>query len=122
MKMHSFKQENFKPGDIIYFKITESKMHADWRLGKVEEVKVGPDGFVREATVSYKDVSSKEPADWMFRTVNRPVRNMVKLFNVDDPTLMDDIKNIHDLAEKILKRIEFPMKKMILEQCSIGMM
>ena len=110
-----FKQENFKPGDIIYFKITESKMHADWKMGKVEEVKVGQDGFVREATVSYKDVSSNEPTDWMFRTVNRPVRNMVKLFNVDDTTLMDDIKSIHDLAQKILMK-----KKISYEESETG--
>ena len=70
----------------------------------MEEVKIGQDGYVREATVSYKDVSSDEPGDWMFRTVNRPVRNMVKIFNIEDTTLMDDIRNIHDLAQKILEQ------------------
>ena len=90
-------------------------MHADWKMGKVEEVKVGQDGFVREATVSYKDVSSNEPTDWMFRTVNHPVRNMVRLFNVDDTTLMDDIKSIHDLAQKILMK-----KKISYEETETG--
>ena len=39
-------QENLLPGDIIYFKLTESKMSADWRIGKVEEVMPGQDGYV----------------------------------------------------------------------------
>ena len=99
-----FKAENFKPGDVVYFKITESKMHANWKLGKVEEVKLGQDGYVREATISYKDVSSNEPDDWMYRTVVRPVRNMVKLFNVEDTTLMDDLNKIQSLAKEILDK------------------
>ena len=99
-----FSRDNFHPGDIIYFKITESKMSAVWKLGKVVEVKVGQDGYVREATVSYKDVSSDDPADWITRTVNRPVRNMVKLFKLEDATIMDDIKDVHDCAQKILDK------------------
>ena len=99
-----FSRDNFHPGDIIYFKITESKMSAVWKLGKVVEVKVGLDGYVREATVSYKDVSSDDPADWITRTVNRPVRNMVKLFKLDDTTIMDDIKDVHDCAQRLLDK------------------
>ena len=99
-----FKAENFKPGDVVYFKITESKMHANWKLGKVEEVKLGQDGYVREATISYKDVSSNEPDDWMYRTVVRPVRNMVKLFNVEDTTFMDDMNRIQRLAKETLDK------------------
>ena len=46
-----FHKENLKPGDIVYFQLTESKMSANWRLGKVEDVKVGQDGYVRQARV-----------------------------------------------------------------------
>ena len=48
-------QENLKPGDVVYFKLTESSMSANWRLGKIEAVKVGRDGYVREATIAYKN-------------------------------------------------------------------
>ena len=65
--------ENLVPGDIIYFKLLESKMSATWRLGKVEKVKLGADGFVREVIVSYKDTSSENPDDWIHRAVSRPV-------------------------------------------------
>ena len=52
----------------------------------------------------------------MYRSVNRPVRNMVKLFNVEDTTFMDDINSIHDLAQKILDKIESRMKEIEMEQ------
>ena len=45
-----FSRENFQPGDVIYFKITESKMSAIWKLGIVVEVKVGHDGFVMSSS------------------------------------------------------------------------
>ena len=97
-----FRQDNLKPGDIVYFKLTESKMSANWVLGKVEEVLFGRDGYVREATIAYKDTTSDEPEDWMHRTVNRPVRNLVKLFHIDETTLMDDLNDVHKQVEEIL--------------------
>ena len=98
-----FHQENLQPGDVVFFKLTESKMSSDWRLGKVEEVKVGDDGFVRKAKIAYKDSSSDDPEDWMHRTVNRPVRNIVKLFHVDDTSLLADIQSVLDLSAEILE-------------------
>ena len=68
-KKWHFQQENLVPGDIVYFKLTESKMSAAWRLGKIEDTKIGKDGFVREATVAYKDSSGDTPEDWTHRCV-----------------------------------------------------
>ena len=99
-----FRKENLIPGDIVYFKLTESKMSADWRIGKVEAVKIGKDGYVREATIAYKNASSDDPSDWTHRTVDRPVRNMVKLFHIDDTCLMDDIRAVNELTKKILEK------------------
>ena len=39
---------------IIYFKLTETKMSVDWRIGEVEEVKVGQDGYVREVNLAIR--------------------------------------------------------------------
>ena len=44
--------ENLVAGDIVYFKLHESKMSATWKVGKVEQVIIGYDGFVREVVVS----------------------------------------------------------------------
>ena len=97
-----FRKENLQLNDVVYFKLTESKMSANWLIGKVEEVIIGRDGFVREATIAYKDTSSNEPDDWIHRTVSRPVRNMVKLFHLDDTCLMNDLDAVHKLAQEIL--------------------
>ena len=98
-----YKKENMKPGDIVYFKLTESKMSANWRIGKVEEVKLGSDGYVRSVSVAYKDTSSDEPADWSHRTVDRPVRNIIKLFHIEDTSLLDDIQAVFKLTTKMLE-------------------
>ena len=66
-------------------------MNSNWLLGKVESVKVGKDGYVREATITYKDASSDNVEDWLHRTVQRPVRNIVKLFHIDETSFMDDV-------------------------------
>ena len=60
-KWHA-ESENLVPGDVVYFKLQESAMSANWRTGKVESVKVGADGCVRQVTISYTDTSSDNPA------------------------------------------------------------
>ena len=97
-----FQRDNLRPGDIVYFKLTESKMSARWRLGKVEDVKIGKDGYVRQASISYKDTSHDDPDDWVHRTVDRPVRNMVKLFHIDDTSLLENIEDVFNMSNKIL--------------------
>ena len=99
-----FRKENLCPGDIVYFKLTESKMSACWRIGKVEEVKIGKDGYVRQATIAYKNTTGEDASDWTHTTVERPVRNIVKLFHIDDTSLMDDIQAIHKLSQDINDR------------------
>ena len=82
-------------------------MSATWRIGKVEEVKIGADGYVRQARIAYKDTSGSDDAsDWVHRTVERPVRNIVKLFHIEDTTLMDEIQAIHQHFKKLLEEEE----------------
>ena len=97
-----FSRENLVKGDIVYFKLTESKMSSSWKVGKVENVTIGKDGFVRHAVISYKDVSSDCPEDWAHRSVERPVRNIIKLFNIEETSLMEDIEYAKRLALRIL--------------------
>ena len=89
-------------GDIVYFKLTESKMLSSWKVGKVKSVTVGKDGFVRHAIILYKDVSGDCPEDWAHRSVERPVRNIIKLFNIEETSLMEDIEAARNLALRIL--------------------
>ena len=96
--------ENLVQGDIVYFKLQESAMSANWRSGKVENVKIGADGCVRQVTISYTDTTADNAEDWTHRTVDRPVRNIVKISHIDETTFMDDINEVHDLAKKVMNQ------------------
>ena len=79
-------------------------MSANWRIGKVEEVRIGEDGYVRQAVIAYKDTTGDDPSDWVHRSVERPVRNIVKLFHIDETSLMEDIQAVHELSKKFLEK------------------
>ena len=87
--------------DIILFKLTDSPMAPDWKLGKVEEVNAGRDGLVRGATIAYKNVQEGQD-DRKLMVVKRPIRQIVKLFNVDDTSLIGDLIQTKQLVKKIL--------------------
>ena len=50
-----------------------------------------------------QDVSSDDAEDWFSRTVERPVRNMVQLFHLEDTSLMDDLNSVYNEAREILE-------------------
>ena len=77
-------------------------MLSSWKVGKIEDVTIGKDNFIRHAIVLYKDVSSDCPEDWAHRSVERPVRNIIKLFNIEETSLMEDIEAARNLALRIL--------------------
>ena len=74
--------ENLKENDLIYFKLTDSKLAADWKLGKVEYVNIGRDGKVRSVGISHKimiEHANKvyhEDLGWKHSVVERPVREI----------------------------------------------
>ena len=112
-------QENLKEGDLVYFKLTDSKLSADWRYGKVEYAITGRDGKVRSVGISYKIMIENdnkvynEDLEWKDSTVERPVRAVVKLRNVEDTSLLDDMKQVQDLVKEILenKSVEDSVKE-----------
>ena len=87
--------ENIKIHDIVYFKLVESPLGATWRIGKIDGVKLGRDGVCRVVCVAY----SNERGDC--QVVERSVRDVVRLFNVEDTSLMDQMREVHDLADKL---------------------
>ena len=62
--------ENIREDDIVLFKLKESSISVEWVLGKVDQVKMGRDGVVRECVILYKSVGE---TDRMI-LVERPVR------------------------------------------------
>ena len=93
--------ENLKEDDLVYFKLTDSKLAADWRMGKVEYVNIGRDGRVRSVGISYKimverdDKVFHEDLEWRHAVVERPARAIIKLVNIEDTSLMENIANMN---------------------------
>ena len=99
--------DNLRPQDLVFFKLTDSAISADWRLGKVEFTTVGKDGKVRNVGISYKvksDDDDQVSEGWKHSVVERPSRSVVKLCNVEDTSLIEDMENAHKLAKKMLDK------------------
>ena len=92
-------QENIKESDIVYFKIKDSPLHSSWLTGKVEYVVPSRDNRTRTVGIGYK--YKLEKGERIFKTVERPVREIVKLLNIDDTSLLDDIKSVQNHARKL---------------------
>ena len=90
-------ERNLEIGDIVYFQKDSSGLDSHWTTGRVDEVVPGADGHVREVVVRYRN--SSEEYD---RLTNRAVRSLVRLHNLDDQNLADDL---HELTER-LSRVE----------------
>ena len=95
-------EENLQTNDLVYFKLTDSKLSADWKVGKVEYVKIGRDGKVREVGIAFKNMD--EDGDWKHSLVERPVRSVVKLMNIEDTSIIEDMKKIQDEVKIILQK------------------
>ena len=92
------KQENLQVGDIVLFKIKDSVFASAWKIGKIDEVHVSRDGLVRGVDVSYKLVDpGYDEARHM--VVQRPVKQIVKLFHISDTSLIDDIAKVRNISE-----------------------
>ena len=92
-------EENIRESDIVYFKLKDSPLDAKWIVGKVENVIPSRDKKVRTVEIGYKYDS--ENGERVFKTVERPVRQIVKLMEVNDTSLLDDIKNVQQEAKKL---------------------
>ena len=95
--------ENLCVGDIVLFKLKDSVFASNWKIGKVDSVDVGRDGLVRGVYISYKAVDvGKEDA--RHTVIQRPVKQVVKLFHINDTTLLSDITKVKQITEKIIKK------------------
>ena len=57
------------------------------------------DNRTRTVGIGYK--YKLEKGERIFKTVERPVREIVKLLNIDDTSLLDDIKSVQNHARKL---------------------
>ena len=77
-----------------------SVLCSKWLFGKIEGVTKSKDGRVRKVDVGYRYDSEQGTRE--FRIVERPARECVRLMNLEDTTLFDEIKAVHDASRLIL--------------------
>ena len=92
--------EDLAPRDIVYFKLRDSPISSKWLIGKVEDIVRSKDGKVRRVIIGYK--YDTEQGERTFRVVERPVRECVKLLNIEDTTLFEDIEAVREASKDIL--------------------
>ena len=91
---------NLAVNDVVLFKMDDSVLKIDWRIGKVDSVKIGRDGKIREVNIAYKIM--KDDDHWRHNVVTRPTREIIKLFEIEDTTFADDMKAVRKIAKQIL--------------------
>ena len=98
-KWFSNSEETLTEDDIVLFKLKESEIAVQWVLGKVDSIRISRDGLTRDCIIIYKSIGETDS----MLTVQRPTREVVKLFNVEDTSLYEDIENARRIAEEIIK-------------------
>ena len=81
--------------------LDDKVLKPDWRIGKIDSIKMGRDGKVREVNVAYK-VMGPGLEDWTHNVVTRPVRKMIKLFEIKDTTFAEEMLAVQKAAKEIL--------------------
>ena len=76
----------------MYFQKVESDLSSVWTVGQVTSVETSKDGIVRKVNIEYKNSSED-----ITRVTNRTVRRVVRLFNVEDVSWLDDMAEVERL-------------------------
>ena len=81
--------EGLRVDDLVWFQKDESELSSKWSLGIIASVEKGKDGLVRRASVKYQNSSENAP-----RETDRAARSLIKLFNIDDQSWMDEMAEV----------------------------
>ena len=92
--------DDLRIDDIVYFKLRDSVLASTWLIGKIEDIIKSKDGKVRRVLVGYR--FNTEDGVREFKVVERPVRECVRLMNIEDTTLMEDIKSVREASQAVL--------------------
>ena len=94
--------DNIEENDVVFFKLTESVLGSKWLIGKVDSIlpSRSKDDKVRKVLISYK--FDTEGGQREFRTVERSVRDIVKIWNIEETTIFEDIERVRNASREIL--------------------
>ena len=75
-------------------KSPDNKLDSTWVIGIVEQVLPSRDGKVRRVVVKYTNASGSPENDVEPQFTNRAVRQLVKIFDIDEYVLQDDMTEL----------------------------
>ena len=83
--------ESLKEGDLVYMKKSpDTKLCSKWVIGIVEQLIHSRDGKVRRVVVKYQNASEFPVPQF----TDRAVRQLVKIFDVEEYVLQDDLTEL----------------------------
>ena len=81
--------KKLKQGDLVYFRKIESAFDGKWVIGIVEDIERGRDNIIRMVSIKYFNGMKKTP-----QITLRTVRKLVKLWDIDDLHLEEDLAEL----------------------------
>ena len=82
--------EDLKVGDLVNFqKESNNKLSSKWIIGIIDQVIRSKDGRIRRVIVKYQNHNEEGP-----RFTERSVRKLVKIFDIDEYVLQDDLTEL----------------------------
>ena len=101
VQKRGFKNDrDLAPGDLVYYKKKDSGLASPWIIGRIEQIFRGRDGVIRRVVIQYRNASEE-----IKRETERSVRNLIKLYSIDDPDLNQDLsilqRRIDELEDNV---------------------
>ena len=97
-KWSAGKSEPLLMGNVVYFKKVEDDISSTCTVGKIAGLKLERDGIPKRSEDEYhsssKSFAKKQIAD-------RAARSLLKLFNTEDSTWKDDMKEVEEVIKPI---------------------
>ena len=94
--------KDLEEGDLVYFQKSESKLDQAWTIGRVEQVvRSERDDLIRKVVVRYQNSGEEHP-----QFTDRHVRKLIKLFNVDEHQVQEDLTELQKKIDALNQRYE----------------
>ena len=83
-------------GDLVYFQKEDSPLDKNWIMGMVEQIVRSRDQVIRRVVVKYQNREEDFP-----RFTDRTVHKLVKLFNVDEHQVQEDLGELQKVIDAL---------------------
>ena len=90
------KNVDLKEEDVVYFQKEQNNISSEWKVGVIDQLVRGRDGFIRRVLIRYTNASETDPVTGrsLPRITDRSIRGIVKLWSMDEVSLMEDLSEV----------------------------